>query len=86
MSKLIAREYLPYTPATMTNTLKVPKTPEIKVDQNKQAVNLFPPKQALKDNGTLRSIDADLFNLEGSIDAPQKPTKAASQKENPLGK
>ncbi|MFZ2452126.1 MAG: hypothetical protein WAW36_16555 [Methylovulum miyakonense] len=81
LSRLIAREYLPYTPLTIADPAKS-LTPRPVTISNKP-LNYSQPKETPKPNNTIKSIDAELSDLEGPIDGSPKTQKTAGSKESP---
>lgn len=83
LSKLIAREYLPYKQPVYSAIPATPApipTPPIVPSTNKPVDNYIAKPTTSAPNNTIRSIDAELSTLEGPIDGNHK---ASNQKQNP---
>lgn len=81
LSKLIAREYLPYTPLTITDPAKSLNPSPVTISN--KPLDYSRPKEAPKPNNTIKSIDAELSDLEGPIDGSPKAQKTSDLKESP---
>jgi hypothetical protein len=84
LSKLIAREYLPYTPITSTSNVPAKPalaSPPIPAPGNpaSKPIDVYTPTSP-KSNNTLKAFDAELENLQGPIDG-STPPKNLSPKE-----